>query len=300
MPGFCVNCGAPITGPFCNQCGARAVAPSAPAPPIVPPQPIAPAPIPPPAPIPVQVAPPAPAAKSSGMGKVLLWVGMILLVLFLGGVGATLYGYYWVKHKVTSYTSAITGGLTEPMKVVEHGDSCRLLSTADLQQVLGVPIEKSAEIVEGSDPGCAYYTNQAAFAKLRRMALEQARKQAAEAAKRPGPQVDNPLALLKDTNQMEGFVKTLSGQDPAKDGQVFSFTIQRGFGSSSWSGMRVVEAALPGFEDVNGVGDQAMVGTFGHAFYTLKGDTMIRLDTTLVPDARTRGAQIGKKILSGL
>ena len=123
------------------------------------------------------------------------------------------------------------------------------------------------------------------------MALEQARKQSQAAAKKAGPQGDNPLALLKDANQFEGIMKTLSGNDPAKDGQVMSFTIERGFGSESWSGMRLVEAALPGFEDVSSVGDRAMIGAFGHAFYVMKGDTMIRLDTTLVPDARiTRGA----------
>ncbi len=263
MPGFCVSCGAPITGPFCNQCGARAVAPGAPVQPVASQMPIVAAPVQAPvaaAPVPpavisppayVAYPPPAPAAKSSGLGKILLWVGAILLVLLLAGAGATMYGYYWVKHKITNYASAVTGGASGPMRVVESGDSCRLLSAADLQQVLGVTIEKTAEIVEGSDPGCAYYTNPAAFGKLRSMALEQARKQSQAAAKKAGPQGDNPLALLKDANQMEGIMKTLSGNDPAKDGQVLSFTIERGFGSESWSGMRLVEAALPGFEDVS-------------------------------------------------
>ena len=76
-----------------------------------------------------------------------------MLVLLLAGAGATMYGYYWVKHKITNYASAVTGGASGPMRVVESGDSCRLLSAADLQQVLGVTIEKTAEIVEGSDPG---------------------------------------------------------------------------------------------------------------------------------------------------
>jgi hypothetical protein len=295
MPGFCANCGAAITGPFCNQCGTRAGLPAVPAQPILP----SPPPMAAPAQPPISAHPVTP-PQGSGLGKVLLWVGAIILVLCLAAVGATMYGYYWVKHKVTSYASAVTGGSSGPLKVVEKGDSCRLLSASDLQQILGVEIEKSAEIVEGSDPGCAYYTNPAAFGKLRQMALNQARKQSAEAAKKPGPKGDNPLALLKDANQMEGIVKTLSGQDPEKDGQVFSFTIERGFGSDSWSGMRLVEAAIPGFEDVNGVGDRAMIGAFGHAFYALKGDTMIHLDTTMVPDARLRGALIGKRILGKL
>lgn len=232
--------------------------------------------------------------------KIVLWVGGILLLLFVIGVGTTLYGYYWVKHKVSSYASAITNGTTETMKVVSSGTSCRLLSTADLQQVLGVPIERSAEIEEGNDPGCAYYTNAEAIGKLRALALAHARKQAAEAPKSQGANGDNPLALLKETNQMEGIMKTLSGNGAANDGHVFTFTVARGFGSDSWSGMRLVEAAVPGFEDVSGVGDKAMIGAFGHAFYALKGDTMVRMDTALVPDARTRGFAIGKKILGNL
>jgi hypothetical protein len=111
MPGFCVSCGAPLTGAFCNKCGARAVAPSASTA-----QPIAPyAP-----PSPVQAAvPPAPqttgqpagaAARGSGLGKALAIVGGILFLLFVIGVGTAVYGVYWVKHKVTAYSSAVTGG----------------------------------------------------------------------------------------------------------------------------------------------------------------------------------------------
>ncbi len=296
MPGFCVNCGAPLTGAFCNTCGARAVAPSAPSA-----QPVAPyAP-----PSPVQAVVPSAsqtsgaAAKGSGLGKVLAIVGGVLVLLFVIGVGAAVYGVYWVKHKVTAYSSAVTGRASEPVKV-ENGDSCRLLSTADLQQVLGVTVEKSAEIVENSTPGCAYYTNPQAFAQLQRMAAEQARRQTEEVNNRPGPKDDNLGALLKDSNQMEGIVKTLGLTQPVQDGRVFAFTVQRHSGQNSWSGARLAESVVPGFEEVPGVGDHAMIGSFGHAFYLLKGDAMIYMETTWVPDARTRGAEIGKKIMGNL
>jgi hypothetical protein len=205
-----------------------------------------------------------------------------------------------VKHKVTAYSSAVTGGSSEPIKVVEKGDSCRLLSTADLQQVLGVTVEKSAEIVEDSSPGCAYYTNAEAFAQLQRMAVEQARRQTEEVNRRPGPKPDNLGALLKDANQMEGIVKTLALTEPVQDGRVFSFTVQRDFGRDGWSGMRLTQSAVPGFEEVAGIGDHAMIGSFGHAFYVLKGDAFIHLDTRWVPDARARGAEIGRKIVGNL
>jgi hypothetical protein len=330
MAGFCVNCGAPLSGAFCNKCGARAGSPSAPSPiapapvqPVVTPPPFQPAvepfqagaqpafqPVAPPVqggpsfqpvaqPPAAAYAPPA-ARKGSILGKVLLIVGGVLVLLFVLGIAGAVYGAYWVKHKVTNFASAVTAGSSEPAKVVASGNSCQLLSTADVEKVLGVTIEKSAEIVEGSSPGCAFYTNQEAFNKLQRMATEQARKQADEVNSRPGSKPDNLPALMKETNQMEGIVKALAMTQPAEDGRVFSFTVQRDFGESSWSGMRIAESAVPGFEEVHGVGDHAMIGSFGHAFYVQKGDAMIHLDMTRVPDARNRGTALGNKIIANL
>lgn len=298
MAGFCVNCGTPLTGAFCNNCGARAVSPSA----ASPVQPAAQPPVVPYTAVPVAQTPPTPIvaapAKGSGLGKVLLIVGGVLVLLFVIGISAAMYGVYWVKHKVSSYASAVTGGPSAPIKVVENGNSCRLLSTAELQTVLGVAIEKSAEIMENSTPGCAYFTNQEAFSQLQRMAAEQARRQTEEVDNRPGPKPDNLPALMKNANQLEGVVKTLAMTQPVQDGKVFSFTVQGNFGQDSWSGMRLTESAVPGFEEVPGVGDHAMIGAFGHAFYILKGDKMIYMDMTTVPDARTRGVQLGRKIMA--
>jgi hypothetical protein len=294
MAGFCVSCGSPMTGPFCNKCGTRAVPASTSVA-----QPVAASAVPVQAAVPAsQIAGTAP--KGSGLGKALAIVGGVLVLLFVIGIGAAIYGVFWVKHKVTAYSSAVTGRTSHPIRVGEKGDSCRLLSTADLQQVLGVTVEKSAEIVEDSAPGCAYYTNPRAFSQLQRMAAEQARRQTEEVNRRPGPKDENLGALLKDTDKMEGIVKTLALTQPVEDGRVFAFTVQRGATAESWSGARLVQAAVPGFEEVPGVGDHAMIGSFGHAFYLLKGDAMIYLETTWVPDARTRGAEIGKKIMGNL
>ncbi|HKV78921.1 MAG TPA: hypothetical protein VJP02_12300 [Candidatus Sulfotelmatobacter sp.] len=240
------------------------------------------------------------APKGSGLGKVLLWVGGIFLVLFMIVAGAAIYGAYWVKHKVSSYASAISGGSSDNVKVVASGDSCRMLSTAELQKILGVKIEKSAEIVDDNQPGCAYYTDAQAVSQLQRMALEQAKKQTDEVNRRPGPKPDSLPALMKNANELEGIVKTLGMTQPPTDGRVFSFTVQRGVSADSWAGMRVTEAAVPGFEEVPGVGDHAMIGAFGHAFYLQKGDAVITMSTMFVPDARVRGSQIGKTILGKL
>jgi len=315
MAGFCVSCGTPLTGPFCNKCGARAVAPSAPAQSTVPPVPptappaqagFQPVNLPASSPLqnqagyqPVQ-APTVAAPRSSGLGKVLLWVGGILFVLFLAAAGATVYGYYWAKHKIAKYESAITSGSSDSVKVVASGDSCRLLSAQDLEKVLGVTIQKSAEIVDDNQPGCAYYTDQASVTQLQKMALAQQKRDADDVNRRPGPKPDNLPALMKNANQLEGVVKALGMTQPPIDGRVFSFTLQRGVDAEAWSGMRLTEAAVPGFEEVSGVGDHAMIGAFGHAFYVQKGDAVITMSTMFVPDARMRGSEIGKKIIGRL
>jgi hypothetical protein len=284
MPSFCTTCGAPLAGAFCTKCGQQAQTGSTS---VEPQQRQAPA-------QPAVVAP-----KSSGLGKVLLMLGGIVVVLFAMGVAGTFYGLHLIKRKVATYTGGAVGGSTDQVTVA-HGTSCVLLSQQDLQQVLGVTIEKSAEIMEGSEPGCAYYSNPTAFAELQRMAVEQARRDSQEAAKRPGPKSDNPLELLKDTKDLEGIVKGLGMTQPDKDGRVFAFTLQRDFGSTNWTALRGTMSVIPGFEEVPEVGDHAMIGSFGHAFYVLKGDTMIHLETMYVPEARTRGAELGRKIASHL
>jgi hypothetical protein len=316
MPGFCVSCGTPLTGPFCNNCGASAVPPGSqvqatqPATPAHPQEGYQPVVVPsipsqPASPMPSQAyqpvqAPVTAAPKGSGLGKVLLWVGGIFLVLFMIGAGAAIYGVYWVKHKVSNYASAISGGSSDNLKVVASGDSCRLLATAELQKILGVKIEKSAEIVDDNQRGCAYYTDAQSVSQLQRMAMAQAKKQTDEVNRRPGPKPDNLPALMKNANDLEGIVKTLGMTQPPADGRVFSFTLERGVSADAWAGMRVTEAAVPGFEEVPGVGDHAMIGAFGHAFYVQKGDAVITMSTMLVPDARMRGTQIGKTILGKL
>ena len=308
MPGFCRNCGAPLAGAFCGKCGQPAQAPSAQTQtPNVPAQtPRAPtqstsAPAQPQATVAGQAGAQASGAakKGSSLGKVLLIVGLVFVVFVGLGIAGIFYGVHLVKNKISQATGGAIGGTPEQVKVAQ-GNSCALLSKEDLQQTLGIAIEKSQEIMEGSEPGCAYYTNPAAFTQLQQMAVEQAKKDSEEASKKMQGKTDNPLELMKHTKEMEGMIKALALTQPDKEGRVFSFTVQRNFGSNNWSTVRATISAVPGFDDVQGVGDRAMIGSFGHALYVLKGDSVIHLDLTYVPNAQTRGTEIGRIIASHL
>jgi hypothetical protein len=306
MAEFCTNCGAPLSGVFCGRCGHRAQSANPPAPaepasqPLLAQQSVARQPAstqPPVAQQPVQPAPQPPAQppKSSGGGKALLIVGGIVLVLVLGAFGAVLYGVHWVKGKVSSITGGSFGS------EVSQGNMCKLLSTGDLQQMIGVTVERSAEIMDNGDPGCAYYTNPAAFAELQKLAIAQAKRDSEKASQYPdvkNSKGDNPLELLKHTQEMEGIVKGFGLSAPDPSGRVFSFSVNRNFGSGNWMPLRTTLSVVPGFDEVNGVGDHAMIGSFGHAFYVLKGNSVFKLDTMYLPEARARGSEIGRKLLA--
>lgn len=324
MAEFCTNCGAPLSGAFCGRCGHRAQSASAPAQTPTPqsvaaptPQPVATAqPVAQPVPQqptstqpsitqpsvaqqPVQAAPQPPAqpTKSSGGGKALLIVGGIILVLVLGAFCAVFFGVQWVRHKVSSVTGGSFGS------EISQGNMCKLLSTAELQQMIGVTVERSVEIMDNGDPGCAYYTNPAAFSQLQKRAMEQAKRDSERASQYPdvkNSKSDNPLELLKHTQEMEGIVKGFGLSAPDPSGRVFSFSVNRHAGSESWTAMRATLSIVPGFDEVNGVGDHAMIGSFGHAFYVLKGNSVFKLDTMYLPEARMRGSEIANRLISHL
>ena len=289
MAGFCRNCGTPITGAFCGKCGTRADAPSAPAQVAAPTQPAQSGAVPPMA---------APVAKKSNVGKVLLIVGGVFVAICVFAVGAGIYGVHLLKKKVKEKTAMYTGGAVggSDTVAVTDGNSCALLSKEELAEVAGVVVERTQEIREGEKPGCAYFTNPAAFAELQKAAMEQAKRDSEEASKKPGPKTDNPLELLKDTNKLEGVVKTFGLSQADKDGRLFAFTVDRDFGRGNWATLRATMSAIPGFEDVEGAGDHAMIGSFGHTLLVLKGDGLITLETNNIPDARAKGAEIGRRI----
>lgn len=267
---YCSGCGASVTGVFCGTCGQPAG----------------------------QAAPPqAPAAagKGSSLGKVLLILfGCFVLfgALAIGGI------YYAVGKVKAKSLQAISQGVSKNV--------CLLISKEEVQQVLGVPIEKTAEITEGGEPGCAFFASPAAFQQLARDSLAkvpgEAQAGAAQQAK-SGKASDNPLSLLNNESikNLEGIVKTfaIAGQAQQGDGRVFGFTLESNFGGD-WSTFRTTLGVVPGFESLSGVGDNAMIGPFGHVLYVQKGGAKVTLNLMAVPDARNKGVALAGKIVSRL
>jgi hypothetical protein len=275
MAGYCIHCGSPLDGAFCSNCGRPAPGVSATAQ-AVPAQPAA-----------VALAP---APKGPSVAKILLIVIGIIVLLAVIAVGGAIYAFLAIKHKVQEATNGAVGSTSQTN--VSHGNACRLLNGDQVKAVLGVDIVRTQEMAEGSNAGCAYYTNAEGFAHLQKVAADQAKRDSETASKEIDPNSKNPMELMKHTKEMEGIIKSLGLTQPGEEGRVFAFTIQKHFGSENWSSLRTAMALVPGFEEV------PMVGTFGHTFMILKGNSMIRLETNYVPEARTRGAELGRQIVS--
>jgi len=287
MAGFCVHCGSTLDGAFCSKCGKPAPGVGA-----VPAQAI------PPQAVPVQPAavPLPPASKGPSVAKILLIVFGVIALLAIIAIGGAIYTFRVIKHKVQEATGGAVGA-TQQMNIA-HGNTCRLLRADQVKEVLGVEIMRAQEMVEDSNAGCAYYTNAEGFAHLQKVAADQAKRDSETASKEMDSNAKNAMEVMKHTKEMEGMIKSLGLTQPGEDGRVFAFTVQKHFGSENWSSMRTAMAMVPGFEEVPDVGDQAMVGTFGHTFLIRKGNTLIRLETIYVPEARTRGAELGRQIVA--
>src|SRR5580698_10399757 len=100
---FCQNCGAQMSGAFCNLCGAKASqAPAAPPPPPQYAQP-------------QQYAQPtlAPAAKGGSGLKILFVVLGIIVLLGALGVGAAMYAWHKAKETIASTTGVDLNSFSE-------------------------------------------------------------------------------------------------------------------------------------------------------------------------------------------
>lgn len=244
-------------------------------------------------------APYAPSPKSGGAGKFLLIVVAVLGLLGVMTVVGVAYGIHKVRGMIATWEGAPGAAHSSPT-LPFGGQACSLLTAEEAGQVLNITITRITATNDSGQAGCAYFTTADAFAQLQQRAEREARRETAEANHQPSSNPQTLPELLQHTKELEGVVKSLTLTQAAQNGRVFSFNVNPSFGSDNWTATRTAMKLVPGFEDVSGVGDRAMVGSFGHALYVLKGDTVVQLDLTFVPDSRTTGVQLARRIAAHL
>jgi len=275
MASFCSKCGTPAGGRFCPSCGA---ATGGPVPPAIP------------------VGAPASSAGTSSATKVILIV--VGVVVFLGAIGAggLVYVGYRAKQKLAELKreygttgeapGSFSSGATTSARVFSpsKGNGCRFLEGQEAAGILGVAVDRVEFAEDGPDGSewCRFWIN----------AEERKRLERAEIVSG-----FNAVGKGDDKNATAGAEKLIGGALGAlietngdnKDADyAFSIQLWRNGGKSQWEKLESAKSNvkgitgvdfgdLTGTQQVEGVGDRAMVLPAGHSIMVLRGDTFFLL-----------------------
>lgn len=266
MP-HCTNCGNPLPpgSSFCTHCGARAAAPAQ--------QPAAP-----PQPPPGAYAPPPPPAKGSGIGKILLIVGGVVVLLGVLAIGGLIATGFWVKKKVE--TAAESMGVSPAPAVTgtarRYSDPCALLSAAEASAATGLAIQRT----ESRDGECLYFGSA-------EQAAEKGQAQAQEAMRKMR---ENKAGDEKEAARvMEDFMKGIaaSAQSPG-GGPLFQISVTYGEEAKSQeAGYRAAMGMMGAFagakEDsskatgIETIGDRTYLAPLATGLFMMKGDAWVEI-----------------------
>jgi hypothetical protein len=299
MPGFCRNCGTPLTPPsaFCVKCGAQTAA----APPAA-----------------VSAAVPAPVVTTSS-GVSLIKVGVVVLsvLLLLGVMSAA--GLYYAAHRLVKNVESVTGegSVGNAMRTVasaaasashEHGrkekvkeklDGCLLMMKDEPTEILGVEIIKTNSQPTANHDGehCDY------FAKPR--SVEEDAEKTKESFKALQGTKDGPPSDKAIADMVKNYSRTMINAEGGEP--YFTFTVDRDAGPAGLAGFEMgnalASAASGGKSssgELAGLGDDASLGIGESMLCVRKGDVVIILELSQITDGKAKGIAMAKKILSRL
>jgi hypothetical protein len=269
MGSYCRFCGAPISGPFCGQCG-KGVSEGAPVQPASQPSPQ-----------PSAAVPAKPAGGSAA--KVLMFVAGSILLLGVLGVAGAVYVGYRAKQKITQlkseYLPTRDSESIRPVASMKSpaGDGCPILSWQEASEVLGIEWER-VHYSPGPDNGgaCDFSTSPAERQHFGERQLAAGWSAISDAKNKQDEQ--------REVQRMfAGLVNTLAnaqvpaGDKDASDGIHIQFVRKQG--AHAWTkfdqlqgGAKVVSGSQIAMTRIDGLGDKAYVLPAGVGVMVLKGD----------------------------
>ncbi|MBI5084049.1 MAG: zinc ribbon domain-containing protein [Acidobacteria bacterium] len=283
MANFCPSCGKPLApeAGFCAHCGSRLTASST-----------APA---------QTVTAAAPAAKGSGLGKILLIVVLVLGFLGVAVVGGVVYVGYKIKNKAESVAKDLglsQSNATYGPSLRRTADVCSLLSKEDLKEIMSLPIVRADR--EGNS--CTYFGEAAATA-----AGGQAKvKESFEKLQKNEPRnAEDAKAVMEQLTKGLAGAAAATGSAPGEPVPVLKITVNWGEAKSQEAGfllaMKGMTAGLPGkyMENIPDLGDRAYSAPMGAAIFVVKGDAWIEVDSRVMA-TREQAIAAAKKVVSAL
>jgi hypothetical protein len=160
------------------------------------------------------------------------------------------------------------GGDQPRAAATEAPDVCALLSSKEIEEIAGVPIERA----DKKPNGCDWYANAAA---QQQKGADTARGTLASLMK------EEPKSAQDGVKTMENLMKGLGGA-VAPNKPLFAVLVQRENADAAEAMLKTTVAvnggsAGGGLEPIEGLGDRAFIGAMGAIFYVRKGNTLITL-----------------------
>lgn len=254
MTTFCSNCGKPLTGAFCTACGSGA-------------------------PSTATVAPAAAAAGGSSATKIILIVVGVLVLLGGMGVAGLVYVGYRAKQKIAQLKQdyGVTETATRSYPPAK-GSGCPMLEGQQAAGILGVAVERVEFEAAGPDGSewCRYFVSASERKRLMKATIAAGVRGAGKADAKSG--ADDVEKLV---GGMLGAAIEAAGDNKAGE-FAFSLQVWRTGGRAMWDKMEVskadvknatgVDFAGMATQQIDGIGDRAMVLPGGHSIMVLKGD----------------------------
>jgi hypothetical protein len=248
-------------------------------------------------------------ASTKGTLLKLLLIGAGLVVLVGGvAVGGLVYVGFRVKDRVEQAARDFSPDRGSPSRpapaavvAARRIDACTLLTREEAAEILGVAIERAESKPGTNDSTCEYFARPRSKAE-RGAAVAGLFRDMSQRGARPEPGEITPANALRQSG-MEGLLKEVSGL-ARPDGPYLAVTVNWEGGRTAVSMLKLVSGvAAPGLktaEDLEGIGDQAVLGAADSVLAFVKGQTGVQIGLALVPQGRERGIAIARKIASRL
>ena len=296
MANFCSKCGTQAGGRFCPACGAAMGAD--PAPPSLP-----------------VATMPAPSAGTSNSTKVIAIVLGILVLFGAIGIGGLVYVGYRAKQKIAELKRdyGVTGDTADSSSSTPRvfapstGSGCPMLEGKEAAGILGVAVDRVESAPDGPDGSevCRYWVSADERKRLAREEIVAG---------------INAVGKGDDKNAKAGIEKLIGGAlgaaiDASGDNNngdfAFSVEVWRKDGKSQWEKLETARSQvksatnidfgdLTGTEQVQGIGDRAMVLPAGHSIMVLKGDTFFLLGFQQFVPGREKTIALGRVVAGRL
>jgi hypothetical protein len=247
------------------------------------------------------------------MKKVLIIAAVLVVVMGIMGTAGLLYVGYRVKNRIEREAAALRpdGSRRSPASVaaaaeapVRHASACSLFSKEEASQILGVTVERTQAKEGNGESTCQYFVKPRSQQE-RTASVADAFMAIAKGGATPEPEVKaNEAYKVSRQTGMDDLVKGIGGLAAPADAPYLAVRVSW---DSARQGLSVLKLTIAGnsagvqtTENLQGIGDEALMGPLDIFLAFVKGETGVQIDLSQIPKGRDKGVAIARTIAGRL